>query len=229
MSCRSNLDLFLFDDSLRLDGRLGGVLIGTDEAGRGPSAGGVFAAAVCFKEEALDGEAFGRLPLELLALNDSKKLSSKKREELYDVIKKVSYFSVKSVDVRTIERINILQASLLAMRLAVEEVMLQVGGGSCGGSFLTLVDGNRKIPNFQFEQKTLTKGDSKSASIAAASILAKVERDRYMNELHFSYPHYSWAKNKGYLTKEHASAIKKHGACDLHRVSFLKNLYQSSS
>lgn len=182
-------------------------LIGTDEAGRGPGAGGVFAAAVCFKPEAYTCA-------ELKLLNDSKKLSEKKREFLYDVIKEVSFYSIKMIDIEEIERINILRASLLAMHFAVNAIAKE--------QVLVLVDGNKKIPNLKFNQNTIVKGDSKSAVIAAASILAKVERDRYMKELHTKYPYYNWEKNKGYLTKEHIEAIKKHGPCEFHRSSFLK-------
>ena len=186
-------------------------LIGTDEAGRGPGAGRVYAAAVCFKDD---------VPYELfLKLNDSKKLTPKKREELFDVIKKYSIYSINYVDVSEIEKINILNASLLAMKKSVLDVIKKTKAKSP----LCLVDGNRLI-KFEVPQKTIIKGDSKSASIAASSILAKVERDRYMDKIHEEYPMYNWAKNKGYLTPEHICAIKKYGVSKYHRCSFLKKV-----
>ena len=186
-------------------------VIGTDEAGRGPGAGDVFGAAVCFKPEAKD------YPI-LAQLNDSKKLSPKLREELAEIIKKCSYYSIKQVGVKEIEKINILNAALRTMKLSCEEVAAQVTKP------LILVDGNRKIKDFALPQQTITKGDSKSAAIAAASILAKVARDNYMQELHEKHPEYNWAKNKGYLTREHTEAIKNCGVTKFHRKSFLSKI-----
>ncbi len=186
------------------------IVIGTDEAGRGPAAGDVYAAAVCFKPD---------IPYELFEkLNDSKKLNERTREKLYDLIKEYSYWSIHSTSVKEIEKINILQASLLAMKKSVLEVAKITGAKNP----LCLIDGNRLI-KFDLAQKTVVKGDLKSASIAAASILAKVERDRYMKKLNIKYSKYNWGKNKGYLTKEHISAIKKYGITKYHRKSFLKN------
>ena len=187
-------------------------IIGTDEAGRGPAAGGVWAAAVCFKEN-IDKNLFS-------TLNDSKKLTPKKRDDLYEIIKENSYCSIKAVNIQKIEEINILQASLLAMKYAVEDVKEQI----TSNNFLTLIDGNKLIPNFKYEQKYIIKGDSKSATIAAASILAKVSRDRYMDKIHEEFPQYDWLNNKGYLTKKHIEAIEKYGVCKYHRLSFLKNI-----
>ena len=119
-----------------------------------------------------------------------------------------------------IEKINILNASLLAMKLSIEEVLSEINPHSP----LVLVDGNRKVKDLKIPQKNVIKGDSKSASIAAASILAKVERDNFMKKISLEYPHYNWAKNKGYLTKEHIEAIKKFGITKYHRKSFLKNI-----
>lgn len=187
-------------------------IIGTDEAGRGPAAGGVWAAAVCFKND-IDYSLFEKL-------NDSKKLSEKNRENLFDIIKNNSFYSIKSVDVEKIEEINILNSSLLAMKLAVEDVINQLNSTNT----LTLVDGNKLIKNFNHQQKFIIKGDSKSASIAAASILAKVSRDNFMQEIDKLYPMYDWKSNKGYLTKKHIEAIKQYGACKYHRMSFLKNI-----
>lgn len=186
-------------------------VIGCDEAGRGPGAGDVYAAAVCFKN---------KNPFKILdGLNDSKKLSLKTKEKLYPLIKENSIFSITSVNVETIEKINILNASLSAMEKAVNKVVSIL----CTDNVLILVDGNKKIGNLKYPQKTIVKGDSKSASIAAASVLAKVSRDNYMNELDKKFPLYNFKKNKGYLTKEHIDAIKKYGIVEIHRKSFLKN------
>lgn len=187
-------------------------IIGTDEAGRGPGAGGVYAAAVCF----LDKNLSEILP----ELNDSKKLTEKKREELFPIIKENSIYSIKMVEVDVIEKINILNASLFTMKMAVEDVIQQLKDEN----ILVLIDGNRKIKDFKYSQKTIIKGDSTSASIAAASILAKVSRDNYMLELDKKFPKYDFKKNKGYLTKSHIEAIKKFGITEIHRKSFLKNI-----
>lgn len=184
-------------------------IVGTDEAGRGPAAGGVFAAAVEF-EEVTEG-----LMKDLAILNDSKKLTHKKRESIYDVIKNNTRNQIICVEVEEIEKINILNSSLKAMNLACSAVITEP-------KTLVLVDGNKLIKNFSYEQQYVIKGDSKSASIAAASILAKVTRDRYMEKLHEEFPMYNWAKNAGYLTKEHLAAIDKFGLCKYHRPSFLR-------
>ena len=184
-------------------------IIGTDEAGRGPAAGGVFAAAVCF-EKVTDG-----LIKDLAILNDSKKLTAKKRNSIYDVIKNSTLNEIVCVEVDEIEKINILNASLKAMNLACSAIINN-------SDVMVLVDGNKLIKNFKYPQQFIIKGDSKSASIAAASVLAKVTRDRYMEKLHEEFPMYNWAKNAGYLTKEHLDAIDKHGLCKYHRPSFLR-------
>ena len=197
--------LFEFDDSFNC------TITGTDEAGRGPAAGGVWAAAVCFNKNC-KRELFDNL-------NDSKKLTPKKREELFKLIKENSIFSIKAVKVEKIEEINILNASLLAMKYAVSEVLSKVQENS-----IVLVDGNKLIKDFNYPQKYIIKGDSKSASIAASSILAKVSRDKYMENLDKLYPCYDWKNNKGYLTKKHIEAIKKYGTTKYHRMSLLKNI-----
>lgn len=184
-------------------------IIGTDEAGRGPAAGGVFAAAVEFDD------ITAGLIKDLSILNDSKKLTPKKRESIYDIIKNNTRNKIVCVEVDEIEKINILNSSLKAMNIACSAVITRP-------DFLVLVDGNKLIKNFQYDQQFIIKGDSKSASIAAASILAKVSRDRYMTKLHEEFPMYNWAKNAGYLTKEHLDAIDKYGLCKYHRPSFLK-------
>lgn len=200
-------NLFQFDENYNAE-----TLIGTDEAGRGPGAGGVFASAVYFPK--LNDELIEKLS----SLNDSKKLSKKKREELYDIILENTINSTVCIEVEEIEEINILNASLKAMKLACENVIKQVNNKN----ILTLVDGNKLIKNYIYPQKFIVKGDSKSASIAAASILAKVTRDKYMNELDKKFPQYNWQKNAGYLTAEHLEAIEKYGITPHHRKSFLK-------
>lgn len=208
----SNRHLFEFDKTHEAS-----ILIGTDEAGRGPGAGGVFASAVYFQLIS-DG-----LIEELSCLNDSKKLSKKRREELFEIILRNTINSTVCIEVEEIEKINILNASLKAMKLACENVINEVKRkSSADGGILVLVDGNKNIKNFNYPQKFSIKGDSKSASIAAASILAKVSRDRYMQKLDEQFPQYNWKQNAGYLTKEHLEAIEKYGITPVHRKSFLK-------
>lgn len=181
-------------------------ICGIDEAGRGPLAGPVFAAAVILPQGLIiDG------------LNDSKKISEKKREELFDVIQKeaVSY-SVAFATEQEIDQINILQATFLAMRRACEGLHISAD--------FALVDGNR-MPNLgNIAGATIIKGDAQSASIAAASILAKVSRDRVMLELDQIYPVYQFAKHKGYGTELHRELLLEHGMCPVHRRSFMKKI-----
>ena len=179
---------------------------GVDEAGRGPLAGPVFAAAVILPENC-----------EIEGLNDSKKLSEKKREALFDVIKeKAISWSVASVDEKVIDEINILQATYLAMKNAVEGLDIPAD--------YALIDGNR-MPPIEINGETVVKGDAKSMSIAAASILAKVSRDRFMLELDKEYPQYQFAKHKGYGTKLHYEMLTEHGVSPCHRMSFLKSFF----
>jgi ribonuclease HII len=218
--------LFEFDKDFDAE-----IIIGTDEAGRGPGAGGVFASAVYFPN--LDK----KLIKKLANLNDSKKLSKKKREELYEIIFENTINSTVCIEVEEIEKINILNASLKAMRLAIENVVNQMQSRvgllshQHETNILILVDGNKLIkflhasrftPHVNINQRAVIKGDAQSASIAAASILAKVSRDRYMAELHEKFPQYNWKQNAGYLTREHLSAIDKYGVTPIHRKSFLK-------
>lgn len=193
-----------------------GVVLGTDEAGRGPAAGGVFAAAVYFPEVSKE------LIIDLDKLNDSKKLNKKTRESLYDIILNNSINSIVCIEVEEIEKINILNASLKAMKLACEDVIKKAEIKD----FITLVDGNKLIKNYAYAQKYVIKGDAHSASIAAASILAKVTRDRYMDVLSKEFPQYGWSNNAGYLTKEHLNAIDKFGLTKYHRPSFLKKHFE---
>ncbi len=197
-------DLFGFDKQFNKH------VIGTDEAGRGPAAGGVYAAAVYFNK-ITEG-----LLKDLEILNDSKKLTTKKRESIYDAILNNTLNKIVCIEVDEIEKINILNSSLKAMNIACSNIARNLQDS------ITLVDGNKLIKNYIYPQNYVIKGDSKSASIAAASILAKVSRDRYMLQLHEEYPMYNWAKNAGYLTKEHLEAIDKYGLTKYHRPSFLK-------
>lgn len=200
------IQLFTFDYNQKR------TVIGTDEAGRGSGVGAVFASAVCFHNRNKE------LIEKLVNLNDSKKVSKKHREELYEIIKNETINWTVKVEVEEIEKINILAASLKAMKEAVEEVECRVDYDK----LMVLVDGCFQIRGLEFSQKYVIKGDGRSASIAAASILAKVERDRYMLELDEQYPQYGWAKNMGYLTKEHMAAIDKYGLTPYHRASYLE-------
>ena len=199
-------ELFAFDKNQRK------TIIGTDEAGRGSGVGAVFAAAVCFPHKNKE------LIEKLIYLNDSKKVSKKHREELYKIIKSETVNSVVWADVEEIERVNILNASLGAMKRAVEDVRSRIDEDDV----IAFVDGNKLIPQLKIPQKFLIKGDGTSASIAGASILAKVERDHYMMRLAEEFPQYGWDNNMGYLTKEHLSAVDKYGASPYHRMSYLK-------
>lgn len=203
------IELFDFDKNF-------GRVVGTDEAGRGPAAGGVFSAAVYFPEVS-DG-----LIKDLDRLNDSKKLSKVAREKLYEIILNSTVNSIVCVEVDEIEKINILNSSLKAMKLACENVIQKANLSD----FITLVDGNKLIKNYEYPQQFVIKGDGKSASIAAASILAKVARDRYMDELASEYPQYGWDRNAGYLTKEHLNAVDEYGLTKYHRPSFLKKHFE---
>ena len=202
----------LFDFDRSFDKKI----VGTDEAGRGPGAGGVFAAAVYF-DKVTDG-----LISDLAILNDSKKLTAKKRDSIFDVIKNNTINEIICIEVDEIEKINILNASLKAMNLACCDVIERVGEEN----ILTLVDGNKLIRDYIYPQNFVIKGDAKSASIAAASILAKVSRDRYMEKLDEEFPNYSWRKNAGYLTADHLKAIDKFGLTKHHRPSFLKKHFE---
>lgn len=216
------IQLFTFDLNQKR------VVIGTDEAGRGCGAGGVFASAVCFNKRSQD------LVENLEDLNDSKKLSPKKREILYDIIKENTVNSTVCIEVDEIERINILNASLKAMRLACEDVINQLypipednekliaRNMLSRSEIMVLIDGNKRIWDFDYSQRYVVKGDARSASIAAASILAKVSRDRYMLKLDEEFPQYNWKDNAGYLTKEHMALIDKYGMCKYHRPSYLQ-------
>ena len=188
----------------------GGVnlVCGVDEAGRGPLAGPVCAAAVMLPPG-----------LAIPGLNDSKKLTDKKRRELYDVIiREAVTYGVAFANEKEIDEINILQATFLAMERAMQKLSPQPE--------LALIDGNR-AKDFGLPVRTIVKGDSLSASIAAASILAKVTRDRLMEEYDAQYPQYGFAVHKGYGTRRHYEALREFGPCPIHRQTFLKKFYET--
>lgn len=178
---------------------------GVDEAGRGPLAGPVCAAAVILPENTI-----------IEGVNDSKKLSEKKREALFDVIKEQALsYSIAFASVEEIEKMNILNATMLAMKRAVEGLDLKAD--------YAMIDGNR-LPNLDIDSEFIIKGDAKSMSIACASILAKVSRDRLLYKYAEEFPEYSFDKHKGYGTKVHIEALKKYGPCKYHRLSFLTKI-----
>lgn len=198
------MDWLLYENEALSDGYE--IICGVDEAGRGPLAGPVYAAAVILpKCHIVEG------------VNDSKKLSEKKRELLFDkIIDECVCYSIGTASEKEIDEINILQATYLAMKRAVDglEIVPQ----------LALIDGNRIPPLTSTDARAIVKGDAKSASIACASILAKVSRDRYMLEMAKKYPEYQFEKHKGYGTKLHYEMIDKYGICEIHRKTFLKKV-----
>ena len=193
------MDLFEFETKASHQGFKN--IAGIDEAGRGPLAGPVVAAAVIFPSQ-----------VNIPGLNDSKKLSTKKRAELFPKIQEISVsYGVAIVNEKVIDKINILQAARLAMKQAVETLKITPG--------LLLIDGNQKIDS-TLNQWAIVKGDSRSLSIAAASVLAKVTRDRIMDDYHKLYPQYEFNRHKGYGTKLHRNLIQEHGPCPIHRNTF---------
>lgn len=182
------------------------LICGVDEAGRGPLAGPVCAAAVILPRD-----------IEIAGLNDSKKLTDKKRETLYDVIcENAVTYGIAFASVEEIENINILNAAMLAMNRAIEKLEPQPQ--------LALIDGNRNSA-INIPSRCVIKGDAKCADIAAASILAKVTRDRYMLEMAEKYPEYDFEKHKGYGTKLHYEALREYGPSEIHRPSFLRKMH----
>ncbi|MGL9717221.1 MAG: ribonuclease HII [Wolbachia sp.] len=184
-----------------LENKLSGVIAGVDEVGRGPLAGPVMSAAVVFTDRNMTIEG----------INDSKKLTAKNRQILYEKITSVAKFGIGIASVEEINSYNILQATKLSMQRALIDLGLEL---DC-----VLVDGNQP-PEVKWQIKSIVNGDSLSISIAAASIVAKVTRDQLMQELHNQYPEYNWYKNKGYGTKEHIEAINLYGITEHHRKNF---------
>lgn len=195
-------DLKKFDESF------GKIVLGVDEAGRGPLAGPVVASAIIIKND-FD---------EISEINDSKKLSEKKREKLYEAIISNCIVGVGIASEMEIDEINILNATFLAMRRAIDKVK------EIANFDIVLVDGNHKIREFSGEQECVIKGDSKSLAIAAASIVAKVTRDKMMCEIAKEFPEYNFEKHKGYGTKAHRKVLIEIGPCKYHRKSFLKKI-----
>lgn len=193
---KENIDMYLYEKALREEGYE--FIAGCDEVGRGPMAGPLVVAAVILPKEGIEG------------LNDSKKLSAKKREELSKIIKeKAVDYAITYIDVLEVDELNVYQASKKAMMESVRKLKR-----------VDYVLSDAMPMEFEYPVKDIIKGDSKSASIAAASILAKVERDHYMDELGLKYPEYGFEKHKGYVTKYHLAAIEKYGIISEHRKSF---------
>ncbi|MBQ5398848.1 MAG: ribonuclease HII [Ruminococcus sp.] len=197
------MDWLLYENESKLKGFQS--VCGVDEAGRGPLAGPVCAAAVILHDNQI-----------IEGVNDSKKLSEKKREALFDVIKQsVKAYSIAFATVEEIEEMNILNATMLAMKRAVDGLKLKAD--------YALIDGNR-LPELDIPCEYVIKGDAKSMSIAAASILAKVSRDRLCYKYAEKYPQYGFDKHKGYGTKLHTERIREFGPCEIHRMSFLTKI-----
>lgn len=197
-------ELFDYDSELR---KKFPVICGVDEAGRGPLAGDVYTAAVILNDDIL-----------INYLNDSKKLSEKRRDQLYDeIIEKADAYCIATASVSEIDELNILNATMLAMKRAVEGLNVKPD--------IALIDGNR-LPELECEARYVIHGDAVSASIAAASILAKVSRDRYMRKLDEQYPQYCFSQHKGYGTKLHYEKLAEYGISEVHRKTFLKKLYE---
>jgi ribonuclease HII len=197
------------------------LFLGVDEAGRGPLAGPVVAAVACYKRS--DFFLPEGLEKEFAFIRDSKTLSEKKREEMFVLISEHFDIGVGIIYPETIDRVNILQATFLAMKEAVGDVQRKQRSLDCtrdDKNILLLIDGNQKIPNLSLAQETVVSGDKLVKSIAAASIIAKVTRDRIMNDYDAQYPQYGFKKHKGYGTKMHMEALKTYGPTPIHRISF---------
>ena len=195
-------ELFEYDSAVRTEYP---VICGVDEAGRGPLAGDVYAAAVVLDDETL-----------IDYLNDSKKISESRREKLYDeIIDRAKAYCIATATVEEIDRLNILEATMLAMTRAVEGLGIKPD--------MAMVDGNR-LPELDCPAQCVIKGDATSASIAAASVLAKVSRDRYMRDIAEKYPQYGFEQHKGYGTALHCEMLRKYGPSEVHRRTFLKKI-----
>ena len=200
-------------------------VVGIDEVGRGPLAGPVVAAAAMVKrndflnlsakEESPEAKSWD-------LVRDSKTLSEKQRDEVYDFISEHFHLGIGICDHETIDRVNILQASFLAMKKALSQIRASMSRehDNLDDRLAVILDGNSKIPNLSLKQMAIPKGDGKVKSISAASIVAKVTRDRMMQELHKKYPQYGFDRHKGYGTKVHMDALREFGPCEIHRKSF---------
>jgi len=201
------------------------LVIGTDEVGRGPLCGPVVAAAVTLKDRELKIENL--ISAEWDLVRDSKKLSEKQRERVFNFISENFHIGIGLCNHATIDRINILEASFLAMKKAIQELIRNLNFKTEGDKLshrdlrcIILVDGNKKIPNLSMDQLAVVGGDKTVKSISAASIIAKVFRDRIMEGFHLKYPQYGFDKHKGYGTKDHLKAIFNYGPCEIHRKTF---------
>lgn len=192
--------------------------IGIDEAGRGPLAGPVVAAAVLWKGEGFEIPS-GR-EQEFSFIRDSKKLSEKQRETAYALVQEFFHVGVGIISAETIDRVNILQATFLAMKAALSNLERVAELRGKESSLVLFIDGNQAVPNLSLKQETVVEGDGKVRSIAAASIIAKVTRDRLIILADHEYPAYGFAQHKGYGTKEHMDALRKYGPTPIHRKSF---------
>lgn len=201
--------LLEFDRMVFSEQKKATVLVGTDEVGRGCLAGPVVAAAVILPVIPRGSQ----LEEDLCRLDDSKLVPPDIRTQLAERLRTISQFAIAEASVEEIDEINILHASLLAMRRAVRRLKLDA-------PYAVLIDGNKKITGLRTEQITVIAGDTKSASIAAASIIAKVHRDAFMQKLHKKFPHYLWNSNKGYRSRDHYAALNEHGMSKWHRQSF---------
>jgi ribonuclease HII len=218
------MESFFEFEKARKDGRAT-CIVGIDEAGRGPLAGPVVAAVAAYRDQ-VDFAVSEELEKPFRFIRDSKKLSEKKREEMFDFIHEHFVVGVGIVPAETIDRMNILEATFLAMKEALSDFRRKAKEmGLPMDELLLLVDGNQKIPNLSVRQETVVGGDASVKSIAAASIIAKVTRDRMMLEYDAEYPVYGFVKHKGYGTKTHMDALRRHGACPIHRMSFRPVFY----
>ena len=196
-------------------------ILGTDEVGRGPLCGPVLACAAMFKDPTFEILTEKQTQFDLI--RDSKKLSEKQREDIFEFIGEHFYLGYGFCDHETIDRINILEASFLSMKKAIQDLKNNMGElvwTDLEPKYIVLVDGNKEIPSLSMEQYAVIGGDKLVKSISAASIMAKVTRDRMMEKMHEKYPQYGLDKHKGYGTKVHMDALSKYGPCPIHRKSF---------
>lgn len=213
------IELLRFDSSISASAKVKNQLVaGVDEVGRGCLAGPVMAAAVVLPDVPTNSE----LMWQLAALNDSKQVRAEDRVRLAAVLRSVCRFAIAEASVKEIDEINILHASLLAMRRAVRRLKMEE-------PVILAVDGNRKIPSIRMSQVTVVDGDTKSAAIAAASIIAKVHRDQFMIGLAERFPTYKWDSNKGYRSRDHWEALDKYGMSKWHRRTFVEHWLQEAT